>query len=84
MTDQPPDATILMAHPKVLYFKTDEFGYDAVRTPMDLPIAQLHRSSCACQNPSDQTADDGWELTADYDRAPSRGAHHRDTDCKSR
>ena len=40
VTDAPPDAATLMRHAKVLYFKTDEFAYDAVRTPMDLPIAQ--------------------------------------------
>jgi acetylornithine deacetylase/succinyl-diaminopimelate desuccinylase-like protein len=40
VTDAPPDAATLMRHHKLLYFKTDEFAYDAVRTPMDLPIAQ--------------------------------------------
>jgi acetylornithine deacetylase/succinyl-diaminopimelate desuccinylase-like protein len=47
VTDQPPDATLLMAHPKVVYLKTDEFGYDAVRTPMDLPIAQSVMAAAA-------------------------------------
>jgi acetylornithine deacetylase/succinyl-diaminopimelate desuccinylase-like protein len=40
IVDHPPDAATLMQHPKVLYFKMDEFAYDAVRTPMDLPIAR--------------------------------------------
>ena len=40
LVDHVPDASIRREHPRVLYFQTDEFGYDAVRTPMDLPIAQ--------------------------------------------
>lgn len=40
VVDHVPDAATLMAHPKVLFLKTDEFAYDAARTPMDLPIAQ--------------------------------------------
>jgi acetylornithine deacetylase/succinyl-diaminopimelate desuccinylase-like protein len=35
-----PDGATLMAHPRVLYFKPEEFAYDAVRTPIDLPISQ--------------------------------------------
>ncbi len=40
VVDHPPDATTRLANPKLLYFKIDEFGYDAVRTPMDLPVSQ--------------------------------------------
>jgi acetylornithine deacetylase/succinyl-diaminopimelate desuccinylase-like protein len=40
VTDRPPDASTLRAHPKVLFFEADEFAYDAVRTSMDLPISQ--------------------------------------------
>lgn len=40
VTDAPPDKAMLLAHPKVAYVKRDTVGYNAVRTPMDLPIAQ--------------------------------------------
>ena len=40
VTDAPPDKATLLAHPKVAYVKRDTVGYNAVRTPMDLPIAQ--------------------------------------------
>jgi acetylornithine deacetylase/succinyl-diaminopimelate desuccinylase-like protein len=40
VVDQPPDAGTLMAHPRVAYVYRDPVGYNAVRTPMDLPIAQ--------------------------------------------
>jgi acetylornithine deacetylase/succinyl-diaminopimelate desuccinylase-like protein len=40
ITDAPPDKTILLAHPRVAYVNLDAVGYNAVRTPMDLPIAQ--------------------------------------------
>ena len=40
VTDAPPDKTTLLAHPKVAYVKRDAASYNAVRTPMDLPIAQ--------------------------------------------
>jgi acetylornithine deacetylase/succinyl-diaminopimelate desuccinylase-like protein len=40
VTDAPPDKAMLLAHPKVAYVKADTVGYNAVRTPMDLPIAQ--------------------------------------------
>src|SRR3954453_23930784 len=40
MVDHVPDAATRREHSKVLYFQTDEFGYDAVRTSMDLPISQ--------------------------------------------
>jgi len=40
VTDAPPDKAALLAHPKVAYVKRDTVGYNAVRTPMDLPIAQ--------------------------------------------
>jgi acetylornithine deacetylase/succinyl-diaminopimelate desuccinylase-like protein len=41
IVDHVPDAATRREHSKVLYFQTDEFGYDAVRTSMDLPISQL-------------------------------------------
>jgi acetylornithine deacetylase/succinyl-diaminopimelate desuccinylase-like protein len=40
VTNAPPDKAMLLAHPKVAYVKRDTVGYNAVRTPMDLPIAQ--------------------------------------------
>jgi acetylornithine deacetylase/succinyl-diaminopimelate desuccinylase-like protein len=40
ITDKPPDAGMLTEHPKVAFVKLDAVGYNAVRTPMDLPIAQ--------------------------------------------
>jgi acetylornithine deacetylase/succinyl-diaminopimelate desuccinylase-like protein len=40
ITDEPPDKVVLLAHPKVAFVKRDPVGYNAVRTPMDLPIAQ--------------------------------------------
>jgi len=39
ITDREPDAQTLLAHPKVAFVKQDS-GYNAVRTPMDLPIAE--------------------------------------------
>jgi acetylornithine deacetylase/succinyl-diaminopimelate desuccinylase-like protein len=40
VTDTVPTAEQLLGHPKVAMVKRDEASYDAVRTPMDLPIAQ--------------------------------------------
>ncbi len=40
ITDAPPDKTTLLAHPRVAFVARDSVGYNAVRTPMDLPIAQ--------------------------------------------
>ena len=40
VTNAPPDKAMLLAHPKVAHVKRDTVGYNAVRTPMDLPIAQ--------------------------------------------
>jgi acetylornithine deacetylase/succinyl-diaminopimelate desuccinylase-like protein len=40
VTDAPPDKTMLLAHPRVAYVNRDKVGYNAVRTPMDLPIAK--------------------------------------------
>jgi acetylornithine deacetylase/succinyl-diaminopimelate desuccinylase-like protein len=40
VTDKAPDAAMLTEHPKVAFVKLDAVGYNAVRTPMDLPIAQ--------------------------------------------
>jgi len=40
ITDSPPDKATLLAHPRVAFVKLDVVGYNAVRTPMDLPIAQ--------------------------------------------
>ncbi len=39
VVDTPPTNDILLAHPKVALVAKDQFGYNAVRTPMDLPIA---------------------------------------------
>jgi len=38
VAEREPDAQTLLAHPKVAFVKRDS-GYNAVRTPMDLPIA---------------------------------------------
>lgn len=40
IADRAPDPNTLITHPKVLFFQGDEFAYDAVRTPMDLPISK--------------------------------------------
>jgi acetylornithine deacetylase/succinyl-diaminopimelate desuccinylase-like protein len=40
VTDATPDKATLMAHPRVAFVERDVVGYNAVRTPMDLPIAQ--------------------------------------------
>ncbi len=39
ITSTPPDKQTLIAHPYVAFVQLDD-GYNAVRTPMDLPIAQ--------------------------------------------
>lgn len=39
VVDAPPDRATLIAHPKVAFVKKDMAGYNAARTPMDLPIA---------------------------------------------
>jgi acetylornithine deacetylase/succinyl-diaminopimelate desuccinylase-like protein len=39
ITSTPPDKPTLIAHPYVAFVQLDD-GYNAVRTPMDLPIAQ--------------------------------------------
>lgn len=39
VVDSEPSREVLLAHPRVAMVKRDEFSYDAVRTPMDLPIA---------------------------------------------
>ena len=40
MTDTTPDRAMLLAHPKVALVVRGRLGYNAVRTPMDLPIGQ--------------------------------------------
>jgi acetylornithine deacetylase/succinyl-diaminopimelate desuccinylase-like protein len=40
VVDSEPTREILTQHPKVAQVKRDEAGYNAVRTPMDLPIAR--------------------------------------------
>jgi len=39
VTKATPDETMLLAHPRVALVQLDPVGYNAVRTPMDLPIA---------------------------------------------
>ena len=41
VTDLEPTAAVRMAHPKVAWLKVVEGGYDAVRTPLDQPMAQV-------------------------------------------
>jgi acetylornithine deacetylase/succinyl-diaminopimelate desuccinylase-like protein len=40
VVDAPPDKATLTSHPRVAYVRRDTASYNAVRTPMDLPIAQ--------------------------------------------
>jgi len=40
VVDSEPSRDILLAHPRVAMVRGDDFSYDAVRTPMDLPIAR--------------------------------------------
>jgi acetylornithine deacetylase/succinyl-diaminopimelate desuccinylase-like protein len=40
VTESEPTPEQLLGHPRVALIKRDEASYDAVRTPMDLPIAQ--------------------------------------------
>jgi acetylornithine deacetylase/succinyl-diaminopimelate desuccinylase-like protein len=40
VVDGEPSRDVLLAHPRVAMVKGGEFSYDAVRTPMDLPIAK--------------------------------------------
>jgi acetylornithine deacetylase/succinyl-diaminopimelate desuccinylase-like protein len=40
VVDSEPARDVLLAHPRVAMIKRDEASYDAVRTPMDLPIAR--------------------------------------------
>ncbi len=40
VTDAPPDKTTLLGHPRVAFVYRDSVGYNAVRTPMDLPVAK--------------------------------------------
>jgi acetylornithine deacetylase/succinyl-diaminopimelate desuccinylase-like protein len=40
VVETPPSAEVLLQHPKVALVKKDTVGYNAVRTPMDLPIAE--------------------------------------------
>ena len=40
VADEPPGAAIRQAHPKVVWVEKGQPGFGAVRTPMDLPIAQ--------------------------------------------
>jgi acetylornithine deacetylase/succinyl-diaminopimelate desuccinylase-like protein len=40
ITSAPPDKPTLLAHPRVAFVYRDPVGYNAVRTPMDLPIAK--------------------------------------------
>ena len=40
ISDVEPSGAVRMAHPKVAYLRVHEGGYDAVRTPLDLPVAQ--------------------------------------------
>ena len=40
IVDAPPDDGTLLAHPRVAFVYRDPVGYNAVRTPMDLPIAR--------------------------------------------
>jgi len=41
VVESDPDQQTLLSHPKVAKVVIDEAGYDALRTPMDLPIAKV-------------------------------------------
>ena len=40
ITDVEPSGAVRMAHPKVAFLRVYEGGYDAVRTPLNLPVSQ--------------------------------------------
>jgi acetylornithine deacetylase/succinyl-diaminopimelate desuccinylase-like protein len=40
VVDTEPDAAVRLAHPKVARVAVGQHGYNAVRTPMDLPVSQ--------------------------------------------
>jgi acetylornithine deacetylase/succinyl-diaminopimelate desuccinylase-like protein len=40
ITDSEPDAPIRLAHPRIATIRVRDRGYNAVRTPMDLPVAR--------------------------------------------
>jgi acetylornithine deacetylase/succinyl-diaminopimelate desuccinylase-like protein len=40
VVESEPDQATLLAHPRTILVKRDNAGYNAVRTPMDLPIAK--------------------------------------------
>jgi len=40
VVDSEPSHDVLLTHPRVAMVTSDDFSYDAVRTPMDLPIAR--------------------------------------------
>ena len=40
VVDSEPSHNVLIAHPRVAMIRGDDISYDAVRTPMDLPIAK--------------------------------------------
>ena len=40
VVDSEPSRDVLLAHSRVAMVKGDDFSYDAVRTPMDLPVAR--------------------------------------------
>ncbi|MDZ4800234.1 MAG: M20/M25/M40 family metallo-hydrolase [Bryobacteraceae bacterium] len=41
IVNRPPDGATRLAHPKLVYFEEETGGYEAVRTPMDLPVSQM-------------------------------------------
>ena len=47
VVDTPPDGPTRLAHPRVLYFHKEDEGYEAVRTPMDLPVSQMVMKAAA-------------------------------------
>lgn len=52
IVDRAPDAATLLTHPRVLRFSADESAYDAVRTPMDLPISgDVLKAAARARNP---------------------------------
>lgn len=63
VVDQPPSVDVRLAHPLVAYIQRGRVGLGAVRTPMDLPIAQeIIRAVEAVRGPSVKLPNMGGSL----------------------
>jgi acetylornithine deacetylase/succinyl-diaminopimelate desuccinylase-like protein len=88
VTDVPPDKAMLLAHPKVAYVKRETVGYNAVRTPMDLPIAQRNQLCAPAFLPNGYRLSKSYRAgTSDQPLLGSELAGHAGTDttnCRGR